>query len=106
MQPNFSSDTVDYRDRLDAGYCEMNNPFRMLIDEIGFVPGNDLVFGSDGMPHGIETAIQQSLRPSLSQQKLSIDEFVAGYCMNPEQSGSIQLTIENDRVGKILIAPN
>jgi len=29
----------------------------MLIDEVDFVPGEDLNFGSDGMPHGVEPAL-------------------------------------------------
>lgn len=35
MQPNFSSDTIDYVDRLPASYLDRNNPFRMLIDDVG-----------------------------------------------------------------------
>lgn len=98
MQPNFSIDSVCYEDRMDSQYCEMNNPFRMLIDEIGFVPGVDLIFGSDGMPHGIDDAIRQSLFPSEPNQKLSIDEFVAGYCMESDAYGSIELIIDTDQV--------
>lgn len=82
MQPNFSSDSVDYRERLDERFCLANNPFRMLIDETGFEPGVDLVFGSDGMPHGIEYALEQSLFPSVPTQRLTMDEFQAGYCLN------------------------
>ena len=48
MQPNFSMESECYRDRLPQRYLEWNNPFRMLIDQAGFVPGEDLVFGSDG----------------------------------------------------------
>ena len=106
MQPNFSSDSVDYRDRMDAGYCELNNPFRMLIDEVGFVPGKDLVFGSDGMPHGIEYAIEQSLFPSLESQRLTIDEFQAGYCLPNFDKGHIEVDIENQRVVEIRVIPN
>jgi hypothetical protein len=79
MQPNFNADSADYRDRLDEEYCEVNNPFRMLIDEFGFEPGKDLIFGSDGMPHGIEFALQQSLFPPVPGQRLMIDEFRSGY---------------------------
>ncbi len=96
MQPNFSSDSVDYSDRLDAEYCRMNNPFRMLIDEFGFVAGEDLIFGSDGMPHGIEAAASQSFFPPFASQKLTIDEFVAAYCMEGTAEGSIQLAINED----------
>ena len=101
MQPNFNQDSADYTDRLDKGYCNVNNPFRMLIDHVGFVPGEDLIFGSDGMPHGIENAISMSLFPPVPSQRLSIEEFVAGYCMNGKQpangtipDGKISLTID------------
>ncbi len=80
MQPNFSVDSVIYADRLPAVYCENNNPFRMLIDDIGFIPGRDLIFGSDGMPHGIKSALEFSLFPPVLGQRLTVDEFVAGYC--------------------------
>jgi predicted amidohydrolase YtcJ len=81
MQPNFSSDSVDYSDRLPKKYLRANNPFRMLIDEVGFVPGEDLIFGSDGMPPGANTAVQQALNPPFpAQQALTIEELVAGYC--------------------------
>ena len=81
MQPNFSVDSIEYLDRLPEKYLLGNNPFRMLIDEVGFVPGEDLIFGSDGMPHGIAEAIRQSLTPPFpKQQGLAVEEFVAGYC--------------------------
>ena len=81
MQPNFSIDSVEYADRLPDEYLQANNPFRMLIDEVGFVPGKDLIFGSDGMPPGVEAALQQSLNPPFpDRQALTIEEFVAGYC--------------------------
>ncbi len=89
MQPNFSVDSVDYADRLPAGYAELNNPFRMLIDDIGFQPGVDLVFGSDGMPHGVDYALAQSLTPAFASQRLTLDEFKSGYC-----SQSTELTYE------------
>ena len=91
MQPNFTADSVDYTDRLDVEYCRSNNPFRMLIDQAGFVPGKDLIFGSDGMPHGVEFATEQSFRPSLASQRLTIDEFVAGYCWNDESWGTVEV---------------
>lgn len=81
MQPNFSIDSVAYSDRMPQHYCEANNPFRMLIDEVGFVPGQDLIFGSDGMPHGAAEAIRQALTPPYpDRQCLTIEELVAGYC--------------------------
>ena len=96
MQPNFSSDSVDYKDRLPHELCELNNPFRMLIDEAGFVCGEDLVFGSDGMPHGLEYALKQSLFPSIANQKLTIDEFKAGYCVADSSRGYINVRLGKD----------
>ena len=96
MQPNFNCDSVDYRDRLDEQYCRANNPFRMLIDEIGFEPGKDLIFGSDGMPHGIEFALQQSLFPSLKSQILSIEEFQLGYCVESAEAGYIEVELDKE----------
>lgn len=81
MQPNFSDDSVAYADRLPTEYPERNNPFRMLIDRVGYVPGDDLYFGSDGMPHGVQEALRQSLFPDgHGGQTLTLDEFIAGYC--------------------------
>jgi predicted amidohydrolase YtcJ len=97
MQPNFTSDSVDYGDRLDVRYCHENNPFRMLIDELGFVAGKDLIFGSDGMPHGVEFALQQSLFPAFDQQRLTLDEFVAGYCVTDESKGTIEVSIDEKK---------
>lgn len=94
MQPNFSSDTVDYADRLPKAYLERNNPFRMLIDEAGFVPGVDLVFGSDGMPDGIAYAATVSLFPPCQGQRLSIDELVAGYGPARGTGGTTTLRID------------
>ncbi len=94
MQPNFSTDSVDYRDRLDDQYCRANNPFRMLIDEIGFEPGRDLIFGSDGMPHGIEFALQQSLFPALESQVLTVEEFRLGYCFKSDEPGYVEVEMD------------
>ncbi|HEX7881058.1 MAG TPA: amidohydrolase family protein [Candidatus Eisenbacteria bacterium] len=94
MQPNFSDDAIHYRDRLPAGYPEKNNPFRMLIDSVGFRPGEDLVFGSDGMPHGVSEALRQSLFPPHSGQVLTLDEFRAGYCLDDHDPGHIDVTID------------
>lgn len=81
MQPNFSIDSVEYADRLAEHDAIGNNPFRMLIDEAGFVPGEDLIFGSDGMPHGAAAAVRQALNPPYpDRQALTIDELIAGYC--------------------------
>ena len=80
MQPNFSEDSVIYRDRLSERLLRANNPFRMLIDKVGFKPGVDLLFGSDGMPHGIRFALSQALFPPYPGQKLTLSELVSGYC--------------------------
>jgi predicted amidohydrolase YtcJ len=79
MQPNFSSDSVDYADRLGPDTLARNNPFRMLIDRVGFRPGRDLIFGSDGMPHGLAYAARWSLFPPFEGQRLSLAELLAGY---------------------------
>jgi predicted amidohydrolase YtcJ len=96
MQPNFSEDSVAYADRLPAGYPPRNNPFRMLIDRIGFVPGVDLYFGSDGMPHGAQEALRQSLFPDggYEGQVLTPDEFIAGYCLSDMTHGSIDIEVD------------
>ena len=96
MQPNFSEDSVTYAERLPAGYPANNNPFRMLIDRVGFQPGVDLYFGSDGMPHGAPEALRQSLFPEGGHdgQLLTLDEFVAGYCLPDTTHGSIEVEIE------------
>jgi predicted amidohydrolase YtcJ len=95
MQPNFSEDSVYYADRLPEGYPERNNPFRLLIDEAGYVPGVDLVLGSDGMPHGIREALRQSLFPPYPGQTLTREEFIAGYCVRDEQAGHIEARIDS-----------
>lgn len=96
VQPNFSIESVDYRDRLSEEWCARNHPFRMLIDEVGFVPGEDLVFGSDGMPHGVEFGLQMSLFPPYSSQRLTLDEFVAGYCLPDLSRGHIDVEIDEE----------
>lgn len=82
MQPNFSLDSEAYSDRLPPDYIQANNPFRMLIDEAGFIPGRDLLFGSDGMPHGAEFAVKCATNPPLPSQRLSMEELAAGYVAN------------------------
>lgn len=84
MQPNFNADSVDYADRLIPRHLAENDPFRMLIDEARFVPGEDLVFGSDGMPHGSEFPLQWSLFPAYGGQSLSAAEFASGYRPSPD----------------------
>lgn len=94
MQPNFSDDSIHYTDRLPDEYLESNNPFRMLIDRVGYVPGIDLFFGSDGMPHGIGDGLRQSLFPPYAGQTLTIEEFVAGYGMRDRGVGHIEVQID------------
>ena len=79
MQPNFNADSTDYADRLRSRHLAENNPFRMLVDTAGFRPGIDLVFGSDGMPHGPEEALRCGLFPPFKGQALSVAELAAGY---------------------------
>jgi hypothetical protein len=83
MQPNFNADSVDYADRLIPRHRTENDPFRMLIDEAGFVPGDDLVFGSDGMPHGPAEAARAALDPVYPGQRLTLGELDAGYAADP-----------------------
>jgi predicted amidohydrolase YtcJ len=97
MQPNFNSDSEDYADRLGARELEANNPFRMLLDQAGFVCGEDLIFGSDGMPHGLEYALQWSLFPAFPGQRLSLEELKAGYGLPPEGQGWATLSVDTDR---------
>lgn len=94
MQPNFSDDSIHYAGRLPAGFAERNNPFRMLIDRVGYVPGEDLLLGSDGMPHGAAEALRQSLFPPFDAQRLTIDEFVAGYCRRDLSTGHVDVSVD------------
>ncbi len=94
MQPNFSADSADYADRLPARYLRGNNPFRMLIDRAGFLPGLDLVFGSDGMPHGAKAALESALFPPYPGQRLTLGEFAAGYCLPDFKAGWLDVKID------------
>ncbi|MFP4001308.1 MAG: amidohydrolase family protein [Thermoplasmata archaeon] len=96
MQPNFSMDSSHYSDRLSEKYLRKNNPFRMLIDEVGFVPGENLIFGSDGMPHGVKAALESSLFPSYDSQRLTLDEFINGYCTEKD-IGGIDISIDEKK---------
>jgi len=91
MQPNFNTDSTVYADRLDQGFLESNNPFRMLIDQVGFSMGENLILGSDGMPHGIEGALVPALVPPFDGQRLTMDEFTRGYCMPDLSHGFIDV---------------
>jgi hypothetical protein len=95
MQPNFSGDSLDYRDRLSETLQFRNNPFRMLIDDSGFIPGEDLVFGSDGMPHGIAWPLRTSLFSPIESQRLSMDELCRGYGPARGVSGTAFLEIDD-----------
>ena len=95
MQPNFNSDSEDYTDRLEPRDLAANNPFRMLLDQAGFRCGEDLIFGSDGMPHGVEYAFQWSLFPPYPGQRLSVEELVAGYGLPPEGQGHSTLSVDD-----------
>lgn len=97
MQPNFSDDSRQYIDRLSAQYRKRNNPFRMLIDTGGFIPGKDLLFGTDTPPYSAEYALKSALFPPLESQKLTIDEVVAGFCMPDTTHGHLDVCIEADR---------
>ncbi len=96
MQPNFSEDSIGYQDRLPNGYAQRNNPFRMLIDQAGFVPGQDLFFGSDGPPHNAAYAIKSCLFPPLASQVLTLEEAVNGYCVRGFHNGYVELTIDTE----------
>jgi predicted amidohydrolase YtcJ len=97
MQPNFNSDSVDYADRLTPRDVEANNPFRMLNDKAGFTCGEDLIFGSDGMPHGVEYALQWCLFPPCPGQRLTQEELAAGYGLACEGRGHTTLMVDEDR---------
>lgn len=96
LQPNFNEDSVIYADRIPDKYLRQNNPFRMLIDKAGFIPGKDLILGSDGMPHGVEFALEQSLWPPYPIQKLDINEFIGGYCISDSEN-CLDLEIDEDK---------
>lgn len=98
MQPTFSNDSRIYRDRLDEGYLETNNPFRMLIDKAGFRPGDDLIFGSDGMPHGAYEALNAALFPPRAAQRLTLEEFTAAYGMPDLTHGYLDVKIHDNHV--------
>ena len=94
MQPNFSAESQTYADRLGPRAIELNNPFRMLIDRAGFTPGVDSLFGSDGMPHGLEYASQWGLFPGQPGQQLSIEELLAGYGARLDHHGATALDLD------------
>lgn len=79
MQPNFSVDSLTYANKLSQAWLQRNNPLRMLIDQVGFMPGQDLLWGSDGMPSGLAPALQSALFPVWPEQALTVEEILAGY---------------------------
>jgi hypothetical protein len=101
MQINFSAETTLFKGVLTKECLERNNQFRMLIDKAGYVPGEDLIFGSDGMPHGAVTALNNAFLPVLDTQKLTFDEFVKGYCMDTNEHGEISFEIKDNAVVKV-----
>ncbi|WP_328986955.1 amidohydrolase family protein [Thiorhodovibrio winogradskyi] len=96
MQPNFSLDSTIYAETLPLGYAERNNPFRMLIDQVGYVPGKDLFLSSDGMPHGVEPALESSLFPPHSGQRLALEEFIKGYT-RPDEPTRLVVDIDTEQ---------
>ena len=94
MQPNFSEDSLQYQDRLDTLYCQANNPFRMLIDQAGFIPGTNLLLGTDAPPHSAAYALQTSLFPPLSSQVLTLEEVKKGYCIDTLAPGYVEAHVD------------
>jgi len=103
MQPNFTEDSVLYADRIDEARRRANNPFRMLLDRVGFEPGRDLVFGSDGMPHGAAPAFRWSLFPPYPGQLLTMDELASGYGGARGKSGTIVLDVDERKASVELL---
>ena len=52
------------------------------------------------MPHGAHEALRQSLFPQggHADQILTLDEFVAGYCLPATTHGHLDVSIEDGRV--------
>ena len=67
---------------------------RMLIDEVGFEPGKDLIFGSDGMPHGAEQALRAAFFPPFPSQRLIYEEFVAAYRGPLSDTGHMEISVD------------
>jgi predicted amidohydrolase YtcJ len=97
MQPNFSAESRDYADRLPSHLLAALNPFRMLIDRAGFRPGQDLLFGSDGMPHGAEAAWQWGLFPLHEGQRLTSEELSLGYGPAVPGGKTVRLLVDEGR---------
>jgi predicted amidohydrolase YtcJ len=99
MQPNFSYDSIVFKKTIKEETLSKNNPFRMLIDEVGFKPGKDLIFSSDGMPSGMEFAVKCALFPPYKNQQLTLEELIAGYSI--KDAKELTLKIENREVSII-----
>jgi predicted amidohydrolase YtcJ len=98
MQPNFTIDSVELAPHLTQAQQRRNNPFRMLIDDVGFVPGKDLLFGSDGMPQDLAFGLRWGLFPPFPGQRLTLDELLAGHGPAAHADrGAIQLYIDHLR---------
>jgi predicted amidohydrolase YtcJ len=97
MQPVFSADSLDYADRLEPRWLAANQPFRTLVDRCGFRPGVDLLFGSDGMPHGVAPALRWALFPPFAGQRLSAEELLAGFGTHPEVAGTATVEVDEGR---------
>jgi predicted amidohydrolase YtcJ len=102
MQVCFSEESELFKGKLTDECLQKNNPFRMLIDEAGFEPGKDLLFGSDGMPHGAKSALNNAFFPPVENQILTQEEFVKGYCLSSTEHGTINYEIENNKVVNIV----
>lgn len=97
LQPNFSIDSISYCERLGSERAAHNNPMRMLIDDVGYEPGIDLLFGTDGMPHGAAFAIEQGLLPPHSGQQLTLSELAAGFSGVTVAAGKIVCRFVDER---------
>ena len=105
LQPNFSIDSTVYHDRMGEERAARNNPMRMLIDEIGYEPGLDLLFGTDGMPQGAEFAIRQGVTPPFPGQRLTLAELAAGFSGGPVAAGKI-VCIWEDELREVRVVPD
>ena len=46
------------------------------------------------MPHGVQSALEQSLFPPFADQALTLEEFIAGYGMPDQKNGYIKIEID------------
>lgn len=78
MQPNFITDCQNYKDRLGDRVYRIN-PFRMLIEEVGFRADEDLLLGSDGMPTGLLHGLRCAVNGFTEAQSLGYVEAINSY---------------------------